>query len=80
MPETYREKRGSKKINREVNIANKKVTTLLVLNGTRVPPQGEDNRENAAAKKRCNLCNQSHINSDYFWELEKMQKIGQLGG
>ena len=71
MPETHREKQGSGKTNREINIANKKLTKLLVLNGTRAPPQGEDERENAAANKRCNICNQSHINSDYFWELEK---------
>ena len=79
MPETQREKLVSGKTNKEVNIANKKLTKLLVLNGTRAPPQEEDKREKQQQTKGAIYAANS-TKPIPFLGTKKMQKIGQLGG
>ena len=43
------------------------LTNFLAVNGTRVTPQEEYKKKEAAANKNCKLCSQFHKNPGYFW-------------
>ena len=55
------------------------LTKLLSLNGTREPPQEEDNKEKPEPKQIFKLCSQLQKNPVYLWDLENNAKTRPTG-
>ena len=55
------------------------ITKLLSLNGTREPPQEEDNKEKTEPKQIFKMCSQLQKNPVYLWDLENNAKTRPTG-